>query len=110
MGGKQDVLVSGSNIKTINSSSIVGSGNLTVSLPQKSGIIAFSDFSGTPKKATVTFISPFSDTNYSVSIIGEDSRIWTIENKTILGFIINANASTDLTASVQWLAVKNGEV
>lgn len=30
VGGKQDVLVSGENIKTINGESILGSGNITV--------------------------------------------------------------------------------
>lgn len=31
--GKQDTLVSGTNIKTINNESIVGSGNVTIALP-----------------------------------------------------------------------------
>ena len=36
--GKQDALVSGTNIKTINSTSILGSGNITIdSLPSQSG-------------------------------------------------------------------------
>ena len=30
---KQDTLVSGTNIKTINNESIVGSGNVTIALP-----------------------------------------------------------------------------
>lgn len=33
LGGKQDTLVSGTNIKTINNQSILGSGNLNVSVP-----------------------------------------------------------------------------
>lgn len=31
VGGKQDKLVSGTNIKTINGASILGSGNITIS-------------------------------------------------------------------------------
>lgn len=31
LSGKQDTLVSGTNIKTINNESIIGSGNLTIS-------------------------------------------------------------------------------
>ena len=33
MGNKQDILVSGTNIKTINSQSILGEGNIEVTIP-----------------------------------------------------------------------------
>lgn len=107
---KQDSLVSGTNIKSVNSQSIVGSGNITVSLPSKSGVISFGSFSGNPKKATITFTTPFLDTNYSVSIISTDSRSWSIESITNGGFVINANANADLNSNVYWNAVKHGEV
>ena len=36
--GKQDTLVSGTNIKTINSESLLGSGDITISVPSASDI------------------------------------------------------------------------
>lgn len=108
---KQATLVSGTNIKTVNGSSILGSGNLiVVSLPQKSGVVASGSFSGNPKKATVTFATAFADANYSVSIIGIDSRSWSIESVVAGSFIINARANGVLTGNVYWIATKHGEV
>lgn len=107
---KQDDLVSGTNIKTINSNSIVGSGNLNVSLPQKSGVVASGSFTGNPKKATVTFSTAFADANYSVSIIGINSRSWSVETVAAGSFVINANANTALTGKVYWIAIKHGEI
>jgi len=106
---KQDVLVSGTNIKTINNKSIVGSGDLLVSLDQKSGIVANTSFSGTPKKYNVVFSTPYIDANYTISIVGVDSRAWTVETITENGFTINANANQNLTGNVYWTTTKNGE-
>ena len=107
---KQNTLVSSTNIKTINSNSILVSGALLVSLNQKSGVLLSTDFLGTPKKASVTFSNNFSDTNYTISVIGVDSRVWSVESITNSGFVINANASQSLTGNVYWTATKNGEV
>ena len=106
---KQNALISGTNIKTVNTKSVLGSGDLLVSLDQKSGIVSYTSFSGTPKKTTITFSSPYSDTNYTISIVGEDSRVWTVESITANGFTINANATQDLTGNVYWTTTKNGE-
>lgn len=107
---KQATLVSGTNIKTVNGSSILGAGNLSVSLEQKSGVVAKGSFSGNPKKSTVTFTTAFADANYSVSIIGIDSRSWSIESVVAGSFIINARANGVLTGNVYWIATKHGEV
>jgi hypothetical protein len=55
--GKQDALVSGTNIKTINSTSILGSGNLVVAAAPSgvSGSVQFSDGSALASDATNFF-------------------------------------------------------
>jgi hypothetical protein len=55
--GKQDALVSGTNIKTINSTSILGSGNLVVAAAPSgvSGAVQFSDGSALSSDATNFF-------------------------------------------------------
>lgn len=106
--GKQDVLVSGTNIKTLNGNSLLGSGDIPLPyIPQKAGTILAATFSGNPKKATVTFTTAFLDANYSVSIIGTNSRSWSVESVTAGGFVINANANAALTGNVYWVAKKH---
>lgn len=105
---KQDVLVSGTNIKTINGNNILGSGDVTIPyIPQKAGVVAAGSFSGNPKKTTITFGTAFVDANYSISIVGNDARKWSIESITSGGFIINANANAALTGNVYWVAKKH---
>jgi len=78
-------------------------------LKTKSGIVAAGTFAGNPKKATITFATAFTDTNYSVSVIGIDSRAWIIESVLAGSFVISANANANLTGNVYWTAIKNGE-
>jgi hypothetical protein len=78
-------------------------------LPAKSGYKAYTDFTGNPKKATVTFGTAFADANYTPTIIGVDVRNWSPESITASGFVINANANQALTGNVYWSAVKHGE-
>ncbi len=106
--GKQDELVSGTNIKTINGNSILGSGNLLIPLiPQKAGTVTSGSFSGNPKKTTITFSTAFADANFSVSVIGIDSRSWSVESVSSSGFTINANANSALSGNVYWVAKKH---
>jgi hypothetical protein len=67
----------------------------------KSGVVTSILFSGTPRKATVTFAVPYPDTNYSIHFTGTDGRIWSYESKTINGFIINSNSNTT-PSEVSW--------
>jgi hypothetical protein len=107
---KQDLLVSGSNIKTINAQSLLGSGNLTIgTLKTRSGVVLVGEFAGNPKVATVTFPTALPTVDYSISITSEDSRFWTFENKTVDGFTINANANAALTSDVTYIAIEHGE-
>jgi hypothetical protein len=73
----------------------------------KSGIVSSGFFTGTPKTYTVSFNSPFPNTNYSAIITGGDARAWTVENLTVNGFTINSNSNTSLTYSTYWVAVLN---
>lgn len=60
------------------------------------------EFSGNPKKASVTLSQAQPNGSYSVSICGLDARAWTVESRTASGFVINSNADTALTGSVTW--------
>jgi hypothetical protein len=82
-----------------------GGGGLTT----KAGSVANSSFTGNPKKATVTFSTAFSNTNYAITVTGEDSRTWTIESKVAGSFVINANANTALAGTTYWIATAYGE-
>jgi hypothetical protein len=68
----------------------------------KSGVALPGFFAGTPKKATITFAVPYPDTNYSVHLTGTDGRIWSYENKTANGFVINSNSNVTPTSEVSW--------
>jgi len=73
----------------------------------RSGRALASDFSGSPKKATITLPFSFPNTNYSVSFSGVDSRVFTYESLTTTTFVINANANLPLTGDVKWIAQLN---
>ena len=70
----------------------------------KSGVVQHTDFADTPKTANVVFSQPFTDNNYSITISGSDNRSWSFQNRTSLGFTINANANQPLTGPVSWSA------
>lgn len=62
ISGKQDTLVSGTNIKTINSTSLLGSGDITIS-------------------ANADNIISFSNTNQSFTDVALANKIWSAYNK-----------------------------
>ena len=72
----------------------------------KSGTISAVSFTGNPKRYTVSFASPFSDTNYSVQVTGTDNRTFTWQSKTTTGFVVNINTSGLLTGNVDWTATQ----
>jgi hypothetical protein len=78
-------------------------------LKTKSNVVANTTFTGNPKKATVTFSAAFTDTNYGVTITGEDARSWTIESKIAGSFVINSNSNTGLSGNTFWHAIAYGE-
>lgn len=74
----------------------------------KSGTIPGGSFTGNPKIYDVVFGSSFTG-DYSISVIGEDVRVWSYESKTLSGFRINSNADQPLVGSIYWQAILNGE-
>ena len=78
-------------------------------VPQiKAGVLHVSDFTGSPKKASVVFITPIT-VSYAVNINGVDPRVWSAENLASSGFTINSNANAVLTGDVFWEVQEDGE-
>lgn len=75
----------------------------------KSGVITAASFTGNPKKATLTFGTAFSSANYSVVVLGGNSRSWSFESKVAASVVINANANAALSQDVLWIAIDHGE-
>jgi hypothetical protein len=82
-----------------------GSGGLKT----KAGSVTNTSFTGSPRKATVTFSTAFADTNYAITITGESARTWTIESKLAGSFIINSNSATAISGNTYWIATAYGE-
>jgi len=78
-------------------------------LKTKAGNVANTSFTGNPRKATVTFTTAFPNTNYAVTVTGEDSRAWSIESKLAGSFVISANSNTNLIGNTYWIATAYGE-
>jgi hypothetical protein len=66
------------------------------------GIVSGSVFSNSPQSLQITYNNPFDDNNYVVSIIGDDARLWTANNRTTSSFVINSNSSQPLVGMVMW--------
>jgi len=75
----------------------------------KSGKLTGSAFVGSPLTCSYTFSSSYANTNYSVGIIGGDSRAWTLEQVSSSGFTISTNSTVALTDWVYWTAMATGE-
>lgn len=75
----------------------------------KSGIITAASFAGNPKKATVTFSTAFSSTNYSFVVMGGNGRTWSYESKLAASIVVNSNANAAPSNDVMWIAIDNGE-
>lgn len=75
----------------------------------KSGRLANTAFTGTPRTATVTLGTAFPNTNYTIQISGTDVRSWSWESKLAGSFVINSNANQALTGEVHWFAISDGE-
>lgn len=78
-------------------------------LLSKAGSITNTSFTGNPRRAPVIFTTPFSTTNYAITISGEDSRAWSIEGKVVGGFTASANSNVGLAGTTYWIATAYGE-
>jgi hypothetical protein len=86
----------------------LGTAASTVLEVTKAGRALVSDFSGSPLKATITFVTSIT-TPYAVNISGVDTRVWSVESVTNTGFVINSNAALGLTGDVFWEVQQDGE-
>jgi len=83
-------------------------------LVHKAGRVLAATFTGNPKKATVTFTTPFADANYSVVVTpvttGNIAYISVVESQLAGSFVINSTTNNipNLT-QMNWVAVKHGE-
>jgi hypothetical protein len=76
-----------------------------INTKMKSGRALLNSFTGVPRKSTVAFTKPMPSASYSVHITGtNDVRSWTVESRTVTGFVINSNASAPLLGDVYWSA------
>jgi hypothetical protein len=53
----------------------------------------------------VTFDNPYTNNNYSISVVGDDLRAWSISGKQFTGFTIKSNSQTVPTGNVYWTTV-----
>lgn len=63
----------------------------------KAGVLPAASFAGNPKKATVTFGTPYPDTTYAITLapVTDGSRTFSpdAETKTVAGFVVNLNVN-----------------
>ena len=71
------------------------------------GMISGSDFGGTIKTFDISYTNPYSTDIYIISVIGDDARIWTTNNRSTTGFTINTNSTQPLNGMVMWRAEGN---
>lgn len=110
-----EIVRNGNDIKAKDGTGVFNlrSGGATP-LVHKAGQVAAGSFTGTPKKATVTFTSAFADANYAVTLVARtqnnDSFLPIAESQAAGSFVINLGTdSTTNLLGVNWVAVKNGE-
>ena len=90
------ILSSQTGSMTVASASYVSS--------MKAGSGSVVSFTGTPLVSSITFGTAFDNNSYSVTVTGEDPRVWSVQSKSATGFTINSNASQALTGPVYWIA------
>lgn len=100
LNAKQDTLVSATNIKTINGSSILGSGNLTINNSPSLGIVTGANVTGVTamtKSATITLTS---NTISATSILEIEARAIRVAVTTgTIAFQFYINTSDTLTGA-----------
>ena len=106
--GKQNILVSGTNIKTINSNSLLGSGNVSVGDALVSGTLA--QFSSTTSLQLASVISDETGTGslvFSISPIFVTPNIGVATATSINGLLITGSAGT-LTIPTSSSLIRSG--
>ena len=104
LDGKQSTLISGTNIKTINNTSLLGSGNISIPAVTESTV---SGWGFTKNTGTVTSVNNVSPTNGNVSI-SIPSKISDLTDNTSTYPVDKADTLTGLTASITELNYTDG--
>jgi hypothetical protein len=75
--------------------------------PFKSGEVLPAGFNllGGVYVSNVSFTTAYSNTDYSISVIGADARTFTVDNKLVGGFRINTNSGVALDGNVYWMTI-----
>jgi len=98
--GKQDTLVSGTNIKTINGSSVLGSGNLAISGSPSMGLVTGTNVNGVTaitKSATITIQD---NTITALTLLEIEARAIRVATTTgTIAFSMYLNTSDSLTGA-----------
>jgi hypothetical protein len=76
----------------------------------RAGHISNTSFTGIPRKVSIIFNTAFPNADYSVTIAGNDVRMWSFEDVTAAGFVLNSNAAKPLEHVVHWQAALNWEL
>jgi hypothetical protein len=115
ISGKQDTLVSGTNIKTINDTSLLGSGNITITgggLPTMYTLTeAFTSTSDTLADVTPLAFNCTEGKSYRVEIIGKYRSTAATSTGCKMGFYLPSGAGTivgQLDGSISSAAVATG--
>jgi hypothetical protein len=88
---------------------------VSTAIPHKAGRVLAASFSGNPKKATVTFSTPFADADYAVTLtpvvtVNGAGYSPKVESQVAGSFVINMGAnSISSLVHVNWTAIKSGE-
>jgi hypothetical protein len=105
LNGKQDTLVSGTNIKTVNGNSLVGSGNVTTN-PRTLSSVNGSNLTGTANQISASVLIPSGTISTNNSIFVNSLLTKTAGSSTSTGRIY-INTSNSLTGATL-LATLNG--
>ena len=95
--------ITAGNIEALTVAQVLTMLNVNSETNKKAGIVASGSFAGVPRKATVTFNTAMPDNNYAISIMGEDSRNFSIESKVAGSFVINSNSAVAMTGNTFWI-------
>ena len=74
----------------------------------KSGAVSSASFRGQTYSASVTFSVPFTS-DYSLTFGSNDTRIFSVDTKSMNGFVVNSNSNNLFSGSLYWQAIIYGE-
>jgi hypothetical protein len=94
---------------SVGGAATAGGGSGTGPVKFKTGVLTPGDFVDSPKKATVTFSTPWRLPYAPSQPAGADARFYTIENVTLEGYVINTNSDDPLSGPVYYSTIPLGE-